>query len=161
MTNTAVSLDRIQHGLISQFPNFPSLISLETGVWHGHIVGLHRPSIFASLTIDGAAANGFTKPLEDEPDVLTLEVVAKVDWNWRLALHTTLAKTLELWLLCLIETLNRSYIHSIFLLKFVASLHIYIPNKQPMQWLNLLPPRTGGGVGGMINWRVEKKGGGC
>ena len=45
-----------------------------------------------SSTTHGAAANGFTEPMEDEPDVLTPEVVAKVDANWLLALHPSTAK---------------------------------------------------------------------
>ena len=35
-----------------------------------------------SPTTDGAAANGFIERVGDEPDVLTLEAMAKVDANW-------------------------------------------------------------------------------
>ena len=45
-----------------------------------------------SSTRDRAASNGYTEPMEDEPDVLTPEVVAKVDANWLSALHPTTAK---------------------------------------------------------------------
>ena len=38
-------------------------------------------TIIESLTTTRAIANGLTKPMEDESDVLTLEVVLKVDAN--------------------------------------------------------------------------------
>ena len=49
-------------------------------------------TVTESLTTNGAAANDFTEPMEDESYVLTPEVLAKVDANWLLALHITTAK---------------------------------------------------------------------
>ena len=50
----------------------------------------------ATATTDGAAANGITETMEEEPDVLTPQVVAKVDESWLLALQPTTAKEYEL-----------------------------------------------------------------
>lgn len=53
-------------------------------------------AVAESSTANGAAAIGFTEPMEDESDVLTPEVVAKVDANWFLAIQATMIREYEL-----------------------------------------------------------------